>query len=127
MEKVGNVFQSALDDRHIHIVVRAPPDGAYRNIPQRSDCALTSGPVQIGPAAPKLLTISCWVFLDDPDRVFPVKIAPEESVGALKDEIKKKKSPIFDDMPADRLDLWKVSERIAHSPVLIRFAGVHSP
>jgi hypothetical protein len=59
--------------------------------------------------------------------MFPVKIAPEESVGALKDEIKKKKSPIFDDMPADRLDLWKVSERIAHSPVLIRFAGVHSP
>jgi hypothetical protein len=31
------------------------------------------------------------------------------------DEIKKKKSPVFDDIPANRLDLWKVNEPIAQS------------
>jgi hypothetical protein len=42
--------------------------------------------------------------------MFPVKIAPGESVGALKKAIKEEKRPAFDDMPADRLDLWKVSK-----------------
>jgi len=51
--------------------------------------------------------------------VFPVEIDREKSVGALKDAIKDKKRPVFDDIPADRLDLWKVSKRIAHSLPLI--------
>jgi hypothetical protein len=67
------------------------------------------------------------VLSDGPDRVFPVEIDQEKSVGALKDAIKDKKRPAFDDMPADRLDLWKVSKRIAQSLPLIKFAGVHCP
>jgi hypothetical protein len=125
VEELGELFPSPLSKRNIHIVVRAPSDGAYRNIPKPSDRPLnvSSGPV---PAAPsQIITLNCWVLSDDPDRVFPVDFDARKSVGALKDEIKKKKSPIFDDMPADRLDLWKVSERVAQSPPLIKPAGVY--
>jgi hypothetical protein len=110
VEQLGELFQSALHKSNIHIVVRAPPEGAYRNIPQPSDRALNvlSGPVPAAP--PQIITLNCWVLSDDLDRMFPVKIAPEESVGALKKAIKEEKRPAFDDMPADRLDLWKVSK-----------------
>jgi hypothetical protein len=46
---------------------------------------------------------------DHPDHVFEVKIGEDESVAALKDVIKEKKRPYFDDVPADTLMLWKVS------------------
>ncbi len=117
VEQLGELFPSALTKRNIHIIVRAPPDGAYRDVPQPSDCVpnILSGPLHIGIAAPpQLITLNCWVLSDHPDRVFPVKIAPEESVGALRKAIKEEKRPVFDDIPADRLDLWKVSKQIAH-------------
>ena len=41
--------------------------------------------------------------------MFPVKIARDEAVGALKDAIKDKKKPIFNHIPTDSLELWKVS------------------
>jgi hypothetical protein len=113
VEPLGELFQSAPDKRNIHIVVGAPPEGAYRNIPQSSDRALNvpSGPGHIGAVAPpQLITINCWVLSDDLDCVFPVKIAPDESVGALKKAIKEEKKPAFDHIPADRLGLWKVSK-----------------
>ena len=44
----------------------------------------------------------------DPGRIFPIKVARTELVGTLKDEVKEKKSPAFDHIPADSLDLWKV-------------------
>ena len=62
-------------------------------------------------APPQLITINCWVLSDRPESVFPVKIAPEESVGALKKAIKEEKRPAFDHIPTDRLDLWKASEK----------------
>jgi hypothetical protein len=130
VKQLGELFQSVLSKHNIHIVVRAPPDGAYRNILQPSDCVLNvpSGPVQIGAAAPQqLITLNCWVVSDDPDRVFPVKIAAEESVGALKKAIKEEMKPAFDHIPANCLDLWKVSELIAQRPALIKLEGVHCP
>jgi hypothetical protein len=39
-----------------------------------------------------------------------VKIAPEESVGALKKAIKEEKKQRLRDIDADALDLWKVSK-----------------
>ena len=49
--------------------------------------------------------------------MFPVKIALEESVGALKDAIKEKKKQRLREIDADALDLWKVREWIAESIV----------
>ncbi|CAG8669900.1 11133_t:CDS:1, partial [Paraglomus occultum] len=37
---------------------------------------------------------------------FPVNISREETVGDLKDAIKAKKAPYFNDFPADHLKLW---------------------
>jgi hypothetical protein len=56
-----------------------------------------------------ILELNCFVHSDDPRQVFPVKIASTESVGSLKDTIKEKKKPIFDDFAVDTLKLWKVS------------------
>ena len=56
------------------------------------------------------LNLNCWVLGDDPKRIFPVKIAKRKTVGGLKDAIKDKKKPEFDDYAADSLDLWKVSD-----------------
>jgi hypothetical protein len=50
------------------------------------------------------------VLSDGPDRVFPVDIDAKKSVGALKKAIKEEMKPAFDDIPVNRLDLWKVSQ-----------------
>jgi hypothetical protein len=39
----------------------------------------------------RAFTLNCWVLLEEMDRVFPVDIAKEKSVGTLKKEIKKEK------------------------------------
>ncbi|KAF8810559.1 hypothetical protein BYT27DRAFT_7091564, partial [Phlegmacium glaucopus] len=48
----------------------------------------------------------CYVSGDDSHRTFIVKINEDETVGTLKEYIKEKKRPKFDDIPADLLDLW---------------------
>jgi hypothetical protein len=60
---------------------------------------------------PDELQLNCWVLGggDDPDRIFPVKIAKNETVGTLKKAIKDEKKPAFDHLTADSLSLWKVS------------------
>lgn len=55
------------------------------------------------------LSLFCYVLGDDPQQIFPVKIAPTETVGDLKDAIKAKKSNTLKDVDADTLKLWKVS------------------
>jgi hypothetical protein len=54
------------------------------------------------------LELNCWVLGDDYNRTFPVKIANNETVGALKDAIKDKVKREFLDVDAKSLDLWKV-------------------
>jgi hypothetical protein len=58
------------------------------------------------------LDLNCLVLGDDisAGHVFSVKIAKSETVGGLKDTIKDKKTPEFDDHAADCLDLWKVND-----------------
>ena len=51
----------------------------------------------------------CYLRGDDYTRVLEVKIGGEESVAALKEAIKEKTRPDFDDIRADSLVLWKVS------------------
>jgi hypothetical protein len=55
-----------------------------------------------------LLNLNCWVLGDDPQCVFSLKIAKSETINVLKKAIKNEKKPIFDDIMADTLDLWKV-------------------
>ena len=51
----------------------------------------------------------CLVYGESIDRTFPVEIGTEMSVDQLKDLIKEKKSPEFNDIAADKLTLWKVN------------------
>ena len=46
---------------------------------------------------------------DDSCSISTVHIALTKAVGDLKELIKAKKKPDFDDVPADSLKLWKVS------------------
>lgn len=61
------------------------------------------------PPAPATIELNCLVLGHPSDRIFPVKIALNESVGSLKYAIKEKKKPAFDHIPADILVLWEAS------------------
>lgn len=50
-----------------------------------------------------VLDLNCWVLGDDLSRVFPIKVSQSETVGGLKREIKKEKTPALDGYAADRL------------------------
>jgi hypothetical protein len=56
----------------------------------------------------RIFELNCLLG-DDPRRIFQVKIAATETVGALKDAIKDEKKPELDHVAADSLVLWKVS------------------
>jgi len=58
---------------------------------------------------PDLLRFNCWVIGTSPDRISPVYISRDATIGDLKIAIKKAKSPIYDDQVADTFDLWEVS------------------
>jgi Crinkler effector protein N-terminal domain len=55
------------------------------------------------------ITLLCLVKGNTTANAFPVDIDKDQLVGHLKDAIKAKKAPEFDNFPADRLKLWKVS------------------
>ncbi|KIL58322.1 hypothetical protein M378DRAFT_333200 [Amanita muscaria Koide BX008] len=55
------------------------------------------------------IVIWCLVFGDDPESIFPVDIEATKTVVELKDAIKEKKKPDFDDIDAAKLDLFRVS------------------
>jgi hypothetical protein len=57
----------------------------------------------------KNLTLYCLVDGESTMNAFPVPISSAETVGELKDKIKTKKAPRFDDVAADELSLWRVS------------------
>ena len=54
------------------------------------------------------ITLLCLVKGNTIANAFPVHIDGNSLVGDLKDAIKAKKAPEFDNFPADRLKLWKV-------------------
>jgi hypothetical protein len=54
--------------------------------------------------------LNCLVSGGDLSHIFEIKIAPTESVSALKELIKEKQKHAFRDVDANRLDLWKVSD-----------------
>jgi len=56
------------------------------------------------------LNLNCFVYGDEPGRIFPIQIAQTKTVGDLRKAIKDEKKNAFRDVDADRLDLWKVSD-----------------
>jgi hypothetical protein len=54
------------------------------------------------------LKLYCCLVLDDPV-IFSIQIASSEDVGALKQEIKKRKAKRLVDIDPDYINLWKVS------------------
>jgi hypothetical protein len=60
-------------------------------------------------AIPMSTTLVFWVFGADCDSTICVDIALNKNVGDLNEAIKEKKKPALDHLPADALDLWKVS------------------
>ncbi|RGB32865.1 hypothetical protein C1646_762390 [Rhizophagus diaphanus] len=54
------------------------------------------------------ITLLCLVKGNTLANAFPVHIEGNSLVGDLKDAIKAKKAPVFDNFPADELRLWKV-------------------
>ncbi|KAG0275215.1 hypothetical protein BGZ96_003876, partial [Linnemannia gamsii] len=57
--------------------------------------------------ADQRLNFLCLV--DGESTSFPVGIESTKTIGDLKDEIKAKQSPDFDDIVANKLTLWRVS------------------
>jgi hypothetical protein len=55
------------------------------------------------------LDLNCLVLGHDASHIFPIEIAENKTVGALRKAIKDEKRPAFDHVPADTLLLWQVS------------------
>jgi len=54
------------------------------------------------------ITLFCLVKGNTTTNAFEVDIEKDKSISRLKDVIKAKKAPEFDNFPADKLKLWKV-------------------
>jgi len=64
--------------------------------------------MRLGCEWPSDMSINCWVINTPIEQIFPVEIGHNRTWGSVKDMIKEKKKPAFDDIAADTLDLWKV-------------------
>ncbi|KAI1292366.1 hypothetical protein EDD11_008793 [Mortierella claussenii] len=70
----------------------------------------------------------CLVDGVAPSNAFPVDIESTKTIGNLKDLIKTKKAPRFDDVAADELNLWHVSIPVdptnMHTPIVLNELGL---
>jgi hypothetical protein len=75
------------------------------------------------------LELNCLVLGDDPSHVFTIEIADSKNVSALKELIKEKKKPVFDHVPADALNIFRVSFAVNDDldATLNRFRPEHDP
>ena len=60
------------------------------------------------------IRLFCWVQGDEAKQRFPISVASTETVGELREMIKKKKENTFREVDADTLNLWKVSARCCY-------------
>ena len=70
------------------------------------------------------LTLFCTVDGESQSNAFSVKPTPTDTVDDLKDLIKAKKSPRFDDIAADELTLWRVSIPVDGDDITIQLDQV---
>jgi Crinkler effector protein N-terminal domain len=104
-DSISGVFAHSPNPKHVHIVVVLPPPPG-----ECLSCWLAvRHNLNSLNLASDHLTLECCVYRRDASHVFPVEIAWATTVGALKDAIKDKRKPEFDDVAADSLDLWVVS------------------
>ncbi|KAG2039316.1 hypothetical protein BDR03DRAFT_259861 [Suillus americanus] len=89
VDEMVEIFPNAPPRKRLHIIIQYPP-------------SVSSGPPH--------LKLNCIVLGDDLSHAFEIKIAPTESVSALRKAIKDAKKPHFDHVAADYLKLRKVSE-----------------
>ena len=87
LDKLSDVFNDSLCEKHLHIVLRVPSPA---NLPSEPE-----------------FDLNCSVLGGD-GRVFSVKMPKSGTVDGLKDAIKKKMEPEFDHVAVVRMDLWKV-------------------
>ncbi|KAF9078915.1 hypothetical protein BGX23_005795, partial [Mortierella sp. AD031] len=70
-----------------------------------------------------LLTLNCLVDGLPTSRAFSIKISITDTVGDLKDLIKTKQTPAFDDITVDQLNLWRVLIPVVaankHKPIVL--------
>ncbi|KAF9924655.1 hypothetical protein BGZ67_009152, partial [Mortierella alpina] len=70
-----------------------------------------------------LLTLFCLVDGEATSNAFSVKVSPNDTVDNLKELIKNKKAPEFDDIATDKLTLWRIAHSVVaankHQPVLL--------
>ncbi|KAG0246542.1 hypothetical protein BG011_002390, partial [Mortierella polycephala] len=55
------------------------------------------------------LTLFCLVDGEPTSRAFPLSTPSSQTSGGLKNLVKIKKTPVFDDIDADQLTVWQVS------------------
>ncbi|KAF9319144.1 hypothetical protein BG006_003044, partial [Podila minutissima] len=68
------------------------------------------------------MSLFCLVNGESTSSIFPVKLSLDDSIGDLKDLIKTKKSPRFDDVTTNELTIWHVSIPITEDceiPILL--------
>jgi len=68
------------------------------------------------------IELQCWVLGSDIHRVFPVRIAGNQTVGGLKREIKKENEQEFTQVDAKSLNLYKIS--VAEDHVGMELAAI---
>ncbi|KAF8323654.1 hypothetical protein F5887DRAFT_903271 [Amanita rubescens] len=90
VEKISLIFDEALEDKHVHILVQAPT--ATR------------------------LQLNCYVKGEPFKQAFEVKIGNDESVAALKGAIKAERAQTFSNVDAASIVLWNIS--IPYNPTL---------
>ena len=76
-----------------------------------------------------VLELNCLVLSDDPSHCFAIEILNIKKISDLKELIKDKKKPVFDHVPADSLDVYKVSFPVDHvlDTTLKCFQPAHDP
>ncbi|KAF9314603.1 hypothetical protein BG003_003981, partial [Podila horticola] len=69
------------------------------------------------------MSLFCLAHVEPSSNAFPVEIESTKTIGDLKDLIKTKKTPEFDDIAADKLTLWRVTIPITdddnETPILL--------
>ena len=58
-----------------------------------------------------IISLNCFVFDDELEKMFTVKVPKTDNVSILKDLIKEKKAPHLDHVAASDIHLWKVDLR----------------
>jgi hypothetical protein len=56
------------------------------------------------------ISLACWIVSLDDANAFPVDILHSQTVGHLKDAIKKKKENALNHIDVDQLKIWKVGD-----------------